>query len=154
MAVRKAKRRVYFNLIFGLVLSVLTLSFGLPELNGGKPFLPYGFVYVILNTVFINNFLLHKARALLLFKNKQQPVVYNCLPFKGVKEILGGNINVGKNLNIGLPAGLSARVLTVVGLFFKPAHVIALFKVQVIFKPVALYFHVHIFRGILRRTKT
>ena len=154
MAVRKAKRRVYFNLVFGLVLSVLTLSFGLPELNGGKPFLPYRLIYIVLNTVFINNFLLHKARALLLFKNKQQPIVYNCLPFKGIKKILGGNINVGKNLNIGLPAGFCTCVLAVVGLFFKPANIVALFKMQVIFKPVALYFNVHIFRRILRRAKT
>ena len=149
MAVRKAKRRVYFNLVFGLVLAVSALSFGLPELNGGKLFLPYRLIYIVLNTVFINDFLLHKACALLLFKNKQQPVIYDCLPFKGINKILGGNINVGKNLNIGLPAGFGACVLAVVGLFFKTAHIVAFFKVQVIFKPVALYFHVHIFRGIL-----
>ena len=91
--------------------------------------------------------------AALSFEDKQQPVVDNGLPLQDICKIFIGNINIGKYLEIGFPAGFCTRIPAGIGLFFQSTYIYALFKMQVILITIPFYFNIHIKRRILRRAK-
>jgi len=72
--------------------------------------------------------------------------------------VVGGNVDIGKHVEVGQPARARAGFAAAVGrldpeLIALFAHGLAAFKVQGVFVPVAPDGHVHIARGILRRAR-
>ena len=61
-------------------------------------------------TVFINEFFLGKGFVILLdMKNKGRARVDHCLTVQGIAEELGGDIDVGEDLEVGAPKNHSTR---------------------------------------------
>ena len=80
--------------------------------------------------------------------------VYYRLTLERIRIVLDRNADVGKHLQVGLPAddGTGALFLGLCSAVavFRTGTVFAFFKVQAVFIPVAADGDIHIFRGVLR----
>ena len=86
----------------------------------------------------------------LIANDKKYAGVYHRLTLDGVVVVLNGNVDLGKDLNIGLPFNLGTRLSAGVDLFMQSADIFTVFKVQFVEEAIAAYFNVHICRRILR----
>ena len=136
--VGEAERYAQLHLILRLVLPVPAFSLGLPEYRLGEGVLPRQLGDIVQNAVFILKIGGGKlARGGLLLKAEGHPRVDHCLALHHVGVVVHRDVDVGKNLQVGLPAEGRARLLSPVGgLLFQTAHVFALFKVEGVFEAV------------------
>ena len=124
-------------------------------LYGGENVLPGNLCHIVGYAVFIVKFRLFKVSSLVLYaEEKKDSRIYYRLTFQDIKEKFPGDVYVRENLQIWSPACFRAGLLLFAGFFFQSADVVSLFKVEVIFIPVANDLDVHKLRGKLCRTKS
>ena len=157
--VGNAEGDICLEFVFVKIGSITSLCFDVPRNGSGQTLVANLLQQIVGNTVFINEFFLGKGFVLLLnVENKGCSGVDHCLTVQGVAEELGGNIDVGKDLEVGAPKNDRTRAF-----FFRGERSFLQFTVDLAAAEAdtAFYFSVvgfdnHIFRSVLRcaRTKT
>ena len=145
---------LHLHLVFRLVLTVTALAAGLPVLHAGQSLLAGQLFYIVGDTVFVAELGGLKAFALLILKDEQQPGVDHRLPFQHLGVILHRDGDIGKHIQIGLPADAGAGLFLGSGLFHQSADVFALFKAQIVFVPVTEDLNIHILCRVLGGAQT
>ena len=150
IAVGKGQRHIDLGAVFRLVGAVAHLALRLPELHRGQRILPHHFLHMIDNAVLVQKFRGLKFAVHLVAEHKFDAVVDNGLPLDGIQIVLHRDMDIRKDLDIGLPANLGPGCLSAVRFFLQAAHIFAALKMQGIPEPVAAHLHIHILGGILR----
>ena len=154
--VGKAARAGELYFILGLILAVAAAALGLPEDGRREGVLARDLADIVDDAVFVEKVLRFKAAGQdLVFEPEGDAGVHNGLTAQGLDIIINGNVDVGKNVEVGQPARARAGLSAAVGRLdreFLPlfARRLAALKVQGILVPVAPDGHVHVARGILR----
>ena len=136
--VGEAEGHAQLHLILRLVVPVPALPLRLPEDRLGEGVLPRQFGDIVQNSVFILKVSGSKfPRGGLLLKPEGHPRVDHRLALHHIGVVVHRDVDVGKDLQIGLPAECGARLLAPVGGFLlQAAHVFSLFKVERVFESV------------------
>ena len=152
----ECERDVHFQLVFLLVLPVLTHSLGIPELRSGKRLLTNYLAQIIVYALRIDKGFFLKAVLALNAQQEFHTVVYYSLPSEHILQIFSTDIYIREYLQVRLPVYLGSRIFAEFGLF-EAALVIgnikAFFKAQRIFPCAVAALNLHIFRGKLRGAK-
>ena len=138
------------DLVLRLVLAVAALALGLPELRHGERLLARDLVDIIQYPVGIAVVGLREFPVFLVAEGKGHARVDDGLALEDVLKVLLGDIDVGEDLEIGLPAEDGAGGLAVGRFLFHFADELALFKVEGVFIAVAADGGVEVFGRILR----
>ena len=157
--IREAARAGELDLVFGLVLAVAAAALRLPEDGGGQGVLTRDLGDIVDDAVFVDEVLrLKVAGEDFVFEAERDARVDDGLTAQRFDIVVGGNVDIGKHVEVGQPARARAGFAAAVGrldpeLIALFAHGLAALKVQGVFVPVAPDGHVHIARGILRRAR-
>ena len=146
-AVGEAQSHIQLHLILGLVLAVAATALGIPAHGSGKSILPHQLGDIVGDARLIEELLrLELPCAHFPLEAEGNACVDNRLPLHDVAVIFHRDVNVGKDLQIRQPADGRAGALFVGGqlLHLKAADVLALFKVEGIFLPLAEHRHIHV----------
>ena len=152
--IREAARAGELDLVFGLVLAVAAAALRLPEDGGGQGVFTRDLGDIVDDAVFVDEVLrLEVAGESFVFEAERDARVDNGLTAQRFDIVVGGNVDIGKHVEVGQPARARAGFAAAVGrldpeLIALFAHGLAALKV-----PVAPDGHVHIARGILRRAR-
>ena len=147
------------DLVLGLVLAVAAAALRLPEDGGGQGVFTRDLGDIVDDAVFVDEVLrLKVAGEDFVFEAERDARVDDGLTAQRFDIVVGGNVDIGKHVEVGQPARARAGFAAAVGrldpeLIALFAHGLAAFKVQGVFVPVAPDGHVHIARGILRRAE-
>ena len=154
-AIGKGERHVDLHVVKGKVFTVSHPLFGLPELNGGHRVVAAELAHVVLDAVFVaENRRFKFFRRDLVFENKLHARIDDRLPAERVRIVLDRHRDVGKDLEIRLPANDRAGVLLFrIWLLFQAADVLAALKMQRVAEAVVADVRIHILRGVLRRAE-
>ena len=149
-SVGEAERHRQLDLILVLVLAVAAALFGLPVLHRRQALLARNLLDIVGDAVFIAEGFLGKAAVLLLDpQQKLKPLVDHRLLFQRVAEVVHRDGNVGKDLEVRLPA-LAGTGLLLLGRFLvQAADVFPFFKVESVSEAVPDNLRVKIFGGVL-----
>ena len=148
--VGEAERRRHAYLVFGLILAVLALSLGLDEIGLRERPLPRKFRDIVRDAVFVAELRRFKLRAVLRAEAERHPGVHDGLSAKNIKEVALGDVDIGKDFNIRLPAGRCAGLFPIRRLNEHFALDLAFGKMERILVPVAPDSNIHILGGVLR----
>ena len=147
--VGNAHGHIQLNPILRLVRPVAALAFRRPYLDIGHGVVTGQFTDIIRNAVPIQEFLRFKAPPFRQAEEKQQVGIDNGLAAQNIPEVICGDLDIGKHLDIRLKADDGTGILFGIRFLFQSTDVLAVFKVKGIPKPVPAHLHIHIFRGIL-----
>ena len=152
--VGKAERHIQPHPVVLFILAVPAGALRRPVLHRGQRVCPRQLGGIIADAVFVAEVLLLKTLFLLELQDKFHPGVDHCLPLQHVGIVFQRNVDVGKDLQVRLPADPGAGLPAGVGLGLQPADVFALFEVQAVPLAVPQHLHIHVLRRILRRAGT
>ena len=152
--IREAKSRTHAHLVVRLVLAVAAHGLALAAEHGGQGILPCHLGHIVRNAVLVAPALVPRLAGggvLFLFINKVEgkPRVYHGLTAQHILIVAAGHIDIGKHLVVRLPVDDTAGAAALVGLLLQAAHVLALFKVQMVVAAVAVDIGGHPRRGVL-----
>ncbi len=145
----EAERTGELDFIIGLVRPIPTDPLALPKLNGGVGLLSDQLLYIVCDAVFVGKAGLLKALLCLGAQTEHDPGIDHCLSMENIGEKFGGDIRLGKDLQIGQPSDGGTRLLAVYGGDFQIPHQNTPFKMQVIAIAVSPYNYIHKAGGIL-----
>ena len=148
--VGKTERRRHAHLVFGLILAVLALSLGLDVIGLRERALPRQLRDIVRNAVFVAELRRFKLCAVLRAEAERHPGVHDGLAAQDIEKVALRDVDIGKYLNIRLPAGRRAGLFPVRGFHKHFALDLAFGEVQRILVPVAPDGDVHILGGVLR----
>ena len=142
------------HLVLRLVRPVPALTLSLPEHRGGQGVLPGQLGDVVHDAVFIAEVGgLKLAGGGLHFQAEHHTRVDHGLAFEHILVVLHGDVDVGKDLQVGLPAEGGTRLFAPVrGLLLESADVFTLLEVEGVFKAVPADGSVKVFAGVLGGT--
>ena len=149
--VGKAERRRELHLVFGLVLAVAAAPLRLDEGGRRERHVPRDLGDVVEDTVFIfvvGGFKL--AGADLVAQREGDARVDDGLPLHRLLIILKWDVDIRKHGQIRLPVEVGARFFVFALLFVEFADDFAFFKVELVFKAVAVDARVEILARVLR----
>ena len=157
--IREAKSRTHAHLVVRLVLAVPTHSLALAAEHGGQSVLAGYFCHIIRDAVLVAPAFVPRltgGRVLFLFIGKVEgkPGVDHSLTAQHILIVAAGHVDIGKHLIVRLPVDDTAGAASLVGLLLQAAHVLALFKVQVVVVTVAVDIGGHPRRGVLGGAQT
>ena len=138
-----------FDLIVGLVLPVAALALTFPELGHGEGIALGQFVDIIQNAVLVAEFRRLEFAAHLVAEAEGDAGIDHRLALEHVQIVFHGDIDVGKDLQIGLPMKQRAGFFAVGRLLFHVADDLAPLKVEGVFEIVAVDAGIKILRRIL-----
>ena len=148
--VGKTERRRHAHLVFGLILAVLALSLGLDVIGLRERALPRQLRDIVRNAVFVAELRRFKLCAVLRAEAERHPGVHDGLAAQDIEKVALRDVDIGKHLNIRLPAGRRAGLFPVRGFHKHFALDLAFGEVQRILVPVAPDSNIHILGGVLR----
>ena len=139
------------HLVLRLVRPVPSLPLSLPEHRLGEGLLPGQLGDIVQNAVLILKIGAGEfSWGGLLPKAEGDPGVDHRLALEHVGVVVHRDVDVGKDLQVGLPADGGARLFSPVGgLLLQPADVLALLKVERVFEAVPPDGGVKVFAGVL-----
>ena len=142
------------HLVLRLIRPVPALPLRLPEHRLGEGLFPRQLGHIVQDPIVIPEIRGGKPPGGgLLPEAEGHPRVHHRLPLHHVGVVVHGDVDVGKDLQIGLPAEDGARLFSpVCGLLVQAAHIFSLFKVEGVFEAVPPDGRVKIFAGILGGT--
>ena len=106
------------QLHLGTVGRVPAPAFGLPENRHGEGILPYQFLDILLDAVFVAVLLFFKLLANLITEDKLHALVYNGLTAQDIPVIVNRDIDIRKYLFVRTPMEHRTGLLAPVGGFF------------------------------------
>ena len=137
------------HLVLGLVRPVPAPPLGLPEHGQGEGVLPRQLLHIVLNAVFVLEVGGLELPPHLVAEAEGDPGVDHRLALEHVGVVLHGDIDVGKHIQIRLPAEAGAGLFAGVGLLFQAAHVLALLEVEGVLKAVPVDHRIKVRAGVL-----
>ena len=139
------------HLVLRLVRPVPSLPLSLPEHRLGEGLLPGQLGDIVQNAVLILKIGAGEfSWGGLLPKAEGDPGVDHRLALEHVGVVVHRDVDIGKDLQVGLPADGGARLFSPVGgLLLQPADVLALLKVERVFEAVPPDGGVKVFAGVL-----
>ena len=152
----EAERAGQLDLVLGLVRAVAAAALTFEKLHRGQRRFARQLGHIVHDAVLVKELgILEFAAAHLIFEHELDVAVDDRLTLERVEVVVHRDIDVGKNLKVGLPANSRAGFLRVCRLFREAflgsGLVYALFEVQTVLEAVAHDGDVHVFGGILRR---
>ena len=138
-----------FDFIVGLVRPVPPGPLPGPELDGGVGVVPRQFRHVVGDAVFVGKDGLGKALLPLVPEPEDDAGVHHRLAVEDVGEVLRGDVDLGKDLQVGQPGDGGARLFPVSGGHLHLPHQAAFFKVEVVPLAVPADGDVHKGGGVL-----
>ena len=145
----KAEGRAHLHLVFRLVGPVTAGGAAFAEHHGGQSVQPGNLLHIVLNAVFVVEGLFGGLGAGFVPQNQRNARVDHGLALHHIPEVLGGHVDVGKHLVVGLPADDAAGAAALVGLLVQAAHVLTLFEIQVVVLAVPVDVRGHPVAGVL-----
>ena len=146
--VGKAEGRGDLDLVLRLVRPVPALALAFYEFRRRQRAIPRYLLHIVENTVLIAKILCFEFSSRLIAEAEGDAGVHNGLPAQDVLIILSGDVYVGENVHVRLPADGGAGLFPVGGAYFKLltffAADLAFFEVQLVLVPVPPHGHVHI----------
>ena len=118
------------HLVVGLVGPVPALPLGLPEHRLGEAVLPGQLPDIVLDAVLILEVGGLELAPHLVAEPEGDPGVDHRLALQHVQKIFHRDVDIGKDLQVGLPAEFGAGLFAGVGRLPEAADVLALFKVE------------------------
>ena len=149
----KAEGYRELHLILWLVLPVAAAAFRLPKYRGGQALFPCQLGHIVDDAVFITEVLRGELTVHLVPETEGDPGVDHRLTLHHVHIVGGRDVDVCKDLQIGLPAEDRPCLFSVGGGLLQSADVFTLFEVQLIFKAVPVNRGIKIFAGVLGGTR-
>ncbi len=138
------------HLVLRLVLPVPALPLGLPKHRLGQGIFPGQFSDIVQDAVVIAEVGGLELPTGLVAEAEGDAGVNHSLALHHVQVVLHGDVDVGKDLQVGLPAEGGARLSAPVsGLFVEPADILPLLKVEGVFGAVPVDGCVEILAGVL-----
>ena len=148
--VGKAEGHRELYLIFGLVGAVPALPLGLPEDRLGEGVLPGELLDIVDDAVLVPEiFALEFVGPHLVAQAEGHPRVDHGLALEHVPIVVHGDVDIGKDLQVGKPPEAGARLFPGVGLLLQSPHILALLKVEGVLKSVPVDDGVEIPAGVL-----
>ena len=147
--VGEAKGDGELHLVLGLVRPVPAPPLGLPEHGQGEGVLPRQLLHIVLNAVFVLEVGGLELPPHLVAEAEGDPGVDHRLALEHVGVVLHGDVDVGKHVQIRLPAEAGAGLFAGVGLLFQAAHVLALLEVEGVLKAVPVDHRIKVRAGVL-----
>ena len=147
--VREAEGDRQLHLVVGLVGPVPALPLGLPEHRLGEAVLPGELPDIVLDAVLIFEVGGLELAPHLVAEPEGDPGVDHRLALQHVQEVLHRDVDVGEDLQIGLPAEFGAGLFAGIGRLLEAADVLALFKVEGVLLAVPVDDGVEEFAGVL-----
>ena len=157
--IRETKSRTHAHLVVRLILAVPAHSLALAAEHRGQGVLPCYFCHIVRDAVLVAPALVPRLAGggvLFLFIGKVEgkPRVDHSLTAQHILIVAAGHIDIGKHLIVRLPVDDTAGAASLVGLLLQAAHVLALFKVQMVVVTVAVDIGGHPCRGVLGGAQT
>ena len=110
--VGNAEGYVCLKLIFVLIVSVLTLSFKVPEHGRCHSGVAYDLTDIVGNSVFVKElFGLYLSVCIRILEYERNTAYNYCLTVKDISDSFGSDVNIGKYLGVGLPMDDCTRTL-------------------------------------------
>ena len=138
------------DLVIGLVLPVAALALTFPELRHGEGIALSQFVDIIQNAVLVAEFRRLEFAAHLVAEAEGDTGIDHRLALEHIQIVFHRDVDVGKDLQIGLPMKQRTCLFAVGRLPFQVADDLAPFKVEGILEIVAVDAGIEILRGVLR----
>ena len=123
-------------------------------MHGGKPLVAHDFVGVVGDAVFVQILVLLRLQTGFIVENHRHAVIYDSLPAQHILKLRCRDVDVGKDLGVGLPADDRAGAATGERLLLQTAHVFALFEIQMVVEAVAVDIGGHPLAGVLGGAQT
>ena len=152
--IREAKSRTHAHLVVRLILAVAAHGLALAAEHRGQGVLPCYFCHIVRDAVLVAPAFVPRLAGggvLFLFIGKVEgkPGVDHSLTAQHILIVAAGHIDIGKHLIVRLPVDNTAGAASLVGLLLQAAHVLALFKVQMVVVTITVDIGGHPRRGVL-----
>jgi len=152
--IRETKSRTHAHLVVRLILAVAAHGLALAAEHRGQGVLPGHLGHIVRDAVLVAPAFmpwLAGGRVLFLFIGKVEgkPCVDHGLTAQHILIVAAGHVDIGKHLIVRLPVDDTAGAASLVGFLLQAAHILALFKVQMVVIAVTVDIGGHPCRGVL-----
>ena len=157
--IRETKSRTHAHLVVRLILAVPAHSLALAAEHGGQGVFPCYFCHIVRDAVLVAPAFVPRLAGggvffLFIGKVEGKPRVDHGLTAQHILIVAAGHIDIGKHLIVRFPLDNTAGAASLVGFLLQAAHVLALFKVQMVVVTVAVDIGGHPCRGVLGGAQT